>query len=233
MSARPAAETITLGPLGVMAVTGQVDTVATDAMVRQRDDFRWHNRFIRALLEADGDFDEAAKKARVSIYSVYSAEERHPAFAAELLQARALIDRRRADRIERETAKRAADGTPYTKFDNKGNVTETGTTPDTAAASLMLKALAPKRFRDPEKAAGDAGVQSVTEMLKALADAARATGANVPPERPLRIQTAAAPSYTPPGGRSAEDLRDLQKIANGEPTGGEPPLPPLIQGTPK
>lgn len=129
-------------------------------------------RFIARLVYHDGDVAATCAELKQEPVEVYSWRE-DAVFDAHWRAAKKLVRAMRLDRVEKVTADRAEKGTEYTKYDPKGNVIETGVTPDTPAARMILEAYEPETFAKKSDA-GD-GMRTLADLFRGL-DAAQAAG---------------------------------------------------------
>jgi hypothetical protein len=133
----------------------------------------WRLAFLQGLLET-GSVIKACYRAGVFPFEAYQTRLKDRQFDADWEEVETIVAMERSGQIEDAVYERAVNGTRYTKFDKDGNVIETGTTPDTPAAKLLLQAYRPRRFVQKPKEDATTAVESVADLLRALADEHRA-----------------------------------------------------------
>jgi hypothetical protein len=151
-------------------------------------DVRWRTKFLQTLLETEGDVDKAANAAGIAPIIAYQAARKDPDFAEDWDQIRAVVKERRSDTIEASMAARAAEGTPYRRYDRDGNLLEEAREFDTLAGVTILKAYRPKDFRDKPEPGALEGIRTVSDLFRAVAEAERARGGKMLLPEPLALE---------------------------------------------
>ena len=136
------------------------------------DDITWRPKFLQSLLQFEGDVEKACTQAGVAKIFAYMARHRDPDFWQDWEDVSEVIRQKRADELEEAFHERAVKGSKKKTFDRvTGAVIGEERIFDTPAGITLLKGYRPEKFvEDPRRTSGNE-IQSVTELVRAIAAA--------------------------------------------------------------